>query len=289
MDGKKKKGFFLKKLKHKYRLVVYNDSTFEEVWFMRLSRLNLIAVLGTMTFLFTALLFVLIAYTSVRELIPGYPSGALQKTTVNNFKRLDSLEREMKIQDQYLENLHTILLGQEPNNFENEQDTNIVYHEIKFSSSKNDSLLRVEVEKEEQFNLAVTVKKEKRKTDFTNFYFFPPIKGLITNSLDISKNHYGTDVVSDPNAVVKATLNGTIIMSTWTLETGYVIHIQHDNNLISVYKHNAALLKEAGNNVKAGDAIAIIGNSGELSTGPHLHFELWHNGEPLDPENYIIF
>ena len=120
-------------------------------------------------------------------------------------------------------------------------------------------------------------------------HFFTPVRGMVTNSFNPSNNHFGTDIVAGPNEVVKATLAGTVIMATWTLETGYVIEIQHDNNLISVYKHNAELLQKVGLRVKAGDAIAIIGNSGELTTGPHLHFELWQNGVALNPENFIVF
>ena len=112
---------------------------------------------------------------------------------------------------------------------------------------------------------------------------------MVTNSFNAGENHFGTDIVAAPNEVVKAAMDGTVILATWTVETGYVLQIQHDNNLISIYKHNAELLKKVGNVVRAGDAIAIIGNSGELTTGPHLHFELWHNGTPVDPEQYIVF
>jgi murein DD-endopeptidase MepM/ murein hydrolase activator NlpD len=123
----------------------------------------------------------------------------------------------------------------------------------------------------------------------SKLHFFSPIKGLVTNSFNAIQNHYGTDIVGAPNEVVKATLGGTVVMATWTLETGYVIEIQHDNNLISVYKHNAELLKRVGDHIRVGDPIAIMGNSGELTTGPHLHFELWYKGTPLNPEDYISF
>jgi murein DD-endopeptidase MepM/ murein hydrolase activator NlpD len=115
------------------------------------------------------------------------------------------------------------------------------------------------------------------------------VNGIVTNSFKGSENHFGTDIVAGPNEVVKATLDGTIILSTWTIETGNVVQIQHDNDLISVYKHNAEILKNMGKRVKAGEPIAIIGNSGELTTGPHLHFELWYKGKPVNPEEYITF
>ncbi len=120
-------------------------------------------------------------------------------------------------------------------------------------------------------------------------HFFPPVKGIITRGFNPMEGHYGIDMVAAPNEVVKATLDGTVTMSTWTLETGYVIQIQHDYELISVYKHNATLFKSVGQKVVAGDAIAIVGNSGELTTGPHLHFELWHDRVPLNPVEYIVF
>ena len=131
--------------------------------------------------------------------------------------------------------------------------------------------------------------KTTNKTDFSRIHFYSPVKGLITNSFNPNENHLGTDVVTASNNVVVAALEGTVIIANWTLETGYVIQIQHSNNLISIYKHNSELLKKVGNHVTAGEVIAIIGNSGELTSGPHLHFELWHNGTPLDPEDYVAF
>jgi murein DD-endopeptidase MepM/ murein hydrolase activator NlpD len=140
----------------------------------------------------------------------------------------------------------------------------------------------------DQFGLSITENRKIRPALF-NVMFFPPVKGLVTNAFNGSHDHYGTDIVTGANEVVKATLPGTVTMSGWTIETGNVIQIQHEDNIISVYKHNAELLKHIGDRVKAGDPIAIIGNSGELTTGPHLHFELWYNGSPLNPQDYISF
>ena len=141
---------------------------------------------------------------------------------------------------------------------------------------------------EEQFGIDIDTKNQ-AIGGISQIHFFPPVKGLVTNSFNSLADHYGTDIVAASNEVVKATLEGTVIMATWTLETGWVIQIQHKNNLISIYKHNAELLKRVGDFVEVGEAIAIIGNSGELTTGPHLHFELWYLGIPLDPEDYISF
>ncbi|MFC2129595.1 M23 family metallopeptidase, partial [Bacteroidota bacterium] len=160
--------------------------------------------------------------------------------------------------------------------------------DIVFTRSENDSILREQVEAEEQFRLSV-IEQNSIGKNLHELHFFTPVQGIITNSFNPLENHYGVDLVAGPNEVVKATLDGTVTLAAWTLETGYVVQIQHGNNLMSVYKHNAELFKSEGQIVNAGDAIAVIGNSGELTTGPHLHFELWHNGVPLDPVKYIVF
>jgi len=286
--NKEKKTRLFHKLKHKYRLSIYNDDTFEEVWFLRLSRLNVFSILGTSILVFTIAIIVLIAFTPLREFIPGYPDGNMRRNIVTNVYKLDSLEHELEIRDRYFESINTIIRGGTPVSYENSQDTAISYEEITFDKSEHDSLLRKQIEQEELFNLSILANSNS-KTNFSSIHFYPPVKGLVTNSFNPSENHFGTDIVTSSNKVVSATLDGTIIIANWTLETGYVIQIQHDNSLISVYKHNSELLKKVGNHVKAGETIAIIGNSGELTSGPHLHFELWHNGTPIDPEDYIAF
>jgi murein DD-endopeptidase MepM/ murein hydrolase activator NlpD len=146
------------------------------------------------------------------------------------------------------------------------------------------------VEQEEQYNLSVGTTGAERGTSLANIHFFPPVKGIVSSNFDERTRHYATDIVTQPKAVVSSTLDGTVIMTGWTMETGFVMMIQHQNNLVSVYKHNARLLKETGDRVWAGEAISIVGDSGELYTsGQHLHFELWHNGEPLNPTDYIFF
>ena len=205
-----------------------------------------------------------------------------------NAVRLDSLENEIRMRDQYFQNIRALVAGEEPDNLVNLSDTSIEISDVDFSKSMEDSILRIQIEQEEQYNLSVLTLKSSPR-DLASIHFFTPAKGLVTRSFKANENHFGTDIGAEPNEVVKATLDGTITMDGWTVETGYVIYIQHANNLISVYKHNSVLLKKTGTVVKAGDAIAIIGNSGELTTGPHLHFELWHNGTPIDPQSYIVF
>jgi murein DD-endopeptidase MepM/ murein hydrolase activator NlpD len=283
----KKPGFF-GKLRHKYRLSIYRDETYEEVLNFRLSRLNVMAWGGLLTLVFLSLILSIILYTPVREFIPGYPDENTILSSVQNKQRLDSLEIELTRRDLYIDNLNRIISGKEPENYDNIGDTNKNYDDIKFTRSAEDSLLREYFSQEEQFGLNASSRKA-ATGGVSQMYFFPPVKGLVTNSFNSVANHYGTDIVAAANEIVKSTLAGTVLMATWTLETGWVIQIQHENNLISIYKHNAELLKRVGDYVSVGEAIAIIGNSGELTTGPHLHFELWYNGVPLDPEDYISF
>jgi len=285
-ENKRRK--LLRKLTHKYRMVLLNEDTFEEVGTMRLTRLNLIAFIGIILILLVTIVYTLIAYTDIRELIPGYPDAAMRQHIYENAMKLDSLEYEQGIRDQYFENLKRIITGEAPENYMNDTTGVVNQQEITFLRSSNDSLLRQQVEAEEQFWLSV-LEEDHLDWDLYDMHFFRPVNGIITRSFNPMEGHYGIDLVSAPNEVVKAALDGTVTISTWTLETGYVIQIQHDYELISVYKHNATLFKSVGQKVVAGDAIAIVGNSGELTTGPHLHFELWHDRVPLNPVDYIVF
>ena len=278
------------RLKDKYRLIIYNDNTFEEVGYVKLKGFNLLWIIGAIGFILVVLTFILIAYTSVRELIPGYPDSKLRREIVMNALKLDSLQHELEIRDKYFTNIGNIITGHDPVIKVDAKNQPIETKDIKFSKSEKDSLLRKQIEDDEQFNFNTKSKPtQQSSSNLSQVHFFTPLRGIVTNSFNRATNHYGTDIVSGPNDVIKAVLDGTVIMATWTIETGYVIQIQHENNLISVYKHNAELLKKAGSRVEAGEPIAIVGNSGELTTGPHLHFELWYNGRPVNPEDYIVF
>jgi murein DD-endopeptidase MepM/ murein hydrolase activator NlpD len=278
------------KLKDKYRLIIYNDNTFEEVGYIRLKGFNLLWILGTIGFILVSLTFILVAFTSVRELIPGYPDSNLKREIVMNALRLDSLQHEIEIRDRYYINLNNIISGKDPLDFKSAKLDSVKSRNIRFTKSDKDSILRRQVEEEEQFNLAFASKPAQPTTaSLSQYHFFSPLRGVVTNTFNPQTNHYGIDVVAGPNEVIKATLDGTVILANWTLETGYILEIQHENNLVSIYKHNAELLKRIGSRVEAGEAIAIVGNSGELTTGPHLHFELWYNGRPINPEDYMVF
>jgi murein DD-endopeptidase MepM/ murein hydrolase activator NlpD len=287
MSENSEKRSFWEKFKHKYRLSIYRDETFEELLNLRLTKLNVFAIVGIGIFIFLLIVISVIAYTPVRELIPGYPDEKTVRNIYMNNYRLDSLEIEIARRDAYFENLRRIISGEKPRDFEKSSDTAGTRAALNYSSTNHDSVLRKMVEND-QFGLSITENRTMRPALF-NVLFFPPVKGLVTNMFNSTTEHYGTDIVAGTDEVVKATLPGTVTMSGWTIETGNVIQLQHADNIISVYKHNAELLKHMGDRVKAGEPIAIIGNSGELTTGPHLHFELWYNGTPLNPQDYISF
>jgi murein DD-endopeptidase MepM/ murein hydrolase activator NlpD len=170
----------------------------------------------------------------------------------------------------------------------NKTDSTKKYKKINIKHSKEDSLFRLGYETQDKYTLSINA-ASKGKNSIAGFFFFCPVRGKVTSSFSAQTEHYGTDIAAAENEPVKATLDGTVIFSGWSSETGYVIQIQHSNNLVSVYKHNSVLLKKTGEYVKAGDPVAIVGSSGEQTTGPHLHFELWYNGSAIDPQDYIVF
>ncbi|NLE35659.1 MAG: M23 family metallopeptidase [Bacteroidales bacterium] len=278
----------------RFRFAVFNDTTFEELWRIRLTRANALLAAALLVVLILALNTSLIAFTNLREFIPGYPDVEMRRNILMNAIMLDSLEYELEIRDKYFRDLNDVISGKQPINSVAMRDSTRDYDNIVFRRSAEDSLFRARVEEEEKYSLSAastmagTVTEQ--GTSLANIHFFPPVKGIISSNFDTRTRHYATDIVTQPKAVVSSTLEGTVIMTGWTMETGFVIAIQHANNLLSVYKHNARLLKEMGDRVWAGEAISIVGDSGELYTsGPHLHFELWHNGVPLDPAQYIYF
>jgi len=273
----------------KYKFAIFNDHTFEEVWRVRLTQYNAFLLISFLIFFIIGATASIIAFTNIREFIPGYPDVTMRRNILISAIRLDSLERELNLRDKYFANLNAIISGKPPSEIIPRQDTTKNYNSIKFSSSPEDEALRTNVEKEEQFNLTLGPRINE-STSLASLHFFPPVKGIISGKYDIRTKHFGTDIVTKPKSPVFAALDGTVIFTGWTMETGYVIEIQHVNNLVSVYKHNASLLKEAGDLVRAGEAISIVGDSGEMYTsGPHLHFEIWYKGSPLDPEKHIIF
>lgn len=291
MEKEKKR--FLERLRRKYRIVIYNNDTYEEKVHFKLTLMNFFSIVVFSSVLLIVLVTYLIAFTPLREYIPGYTDVTLNRRVYEMERRADSLETVFAQKDLYINNLKRIVIGDD---FDTDsinslltKSSNTDFSKIVDRKSKNDSIFRAEYENDTRNNLFNTDMLNETTADFDLISFYTPMEGIVTNHFNRAEKHYGTDIVSDRSSVIKTIANGTVIYSDWTVENGYTIGIQHSGNLLSVYKHNAVLLKETGDFVNAGDAIAIYGNSGSLSTGPHLHFELWHNGTPLNPEDYISF
>jgi len=284
---KKKRKEIKRKLLHKYRLVILNESTFEEKISFKLNRLN-VFVTGT---LFIILLIVLttliIAFTPLREYIPGYSSTKLKRQATELTYKTDSLVTVLNYTNRYLENVRMVLRGDVENNQVNRDS---LFEQYKLDPStvdltpiRQDLLLREEVELEDKYNLF------ERNIENLGTLLFSPINGTLSEGFDPKNKHFAVDLVAPKDTPVKSIANGTVLFAEWTSETGYVIIIEHQDGFTSVYKHNGSLSKSQGDLVRAGEVIASIGNTGEFTTGPHLHFELWRKGKPVDPQNYIDF
>lgn len=284
---KTKKKKITKKLLHKYRLVILNEDTFEERLSFKLTRLNVFVVLSLLSiFLITATTF-LIAFTPLREYIPGYSSSVLKKKATDLSYKTDSLQQVVYQNELYFNSIKQVLQG-EISTGDVQKDsiiaaTKLEASQVDLSPTKADSILREKVDKEDKYNLFESA------TSAVNFVLFPPVSGEISEPYSVKDKHYAVDVVVAKNTPIKATADGRVIFAEWTSETGFVIILEHSYGLISVYKHNASLTKEQGDLVKAGEVIATAGDSGELTTGPHLHFELWSDGYPINPINFIDF
>ncbi len=282
----------LRRLKNRYRLVLVNDVSFDERFSAYLTPLNVIAVLALVTLVIAGAVVSTIVFTPLKEYIPGYSDTQTRIKALQAAVRADSLAESQRIYGQYFENLSRVLAGDV---FEDtmaeltEPDARITYESLSAAISKEDSLLRKEIESEERFALNPGAGFASGAMGLPGIFFFPPLRGVVLSSFNSSGGHFGVDVASDEGAAVSAVYSGTVIIASFTSDGGYVIQIQHPNNLISVYKHNAALLKRVGEKVEAGDIIATVGNTGEHSDGPHLHFELWYNGNALNPQEFIAF
>ncbi len=279
---------FTDQLKNQYRLVILNDNTFAEKLAFRLSPLGVIIAISAVTIAMTTVVISLVAFTSLREYIPGYGNVSERKEILDLSVKADSLEQTLSARDWYMKNLVNVFSGNlEGISNKPTKDTSGKYQKVNTRPSENDKQFRKDVENE-----PASIKfagSNIKKNALANYLFFSPLKGIITESFNVSEEHYGVDIVAKKDALIKSTLDGTVIYSGFTAADGYVLQIQHDNNLISIYKHNSSVLKKMGDKVKSGEAIAIIGNTGENSKGPHLHFELWHNGLPINPEEFIVF
>ena len=276
-----------RKLLDKYRLVVLNEETFEERISFKLTRLNVFVLASLSTIVLIVLTTVLIAFTPLREYIPGYSSTALKRQATELNYKTDSLQQAIIMNEKYYASIKKVLQGdQSVVDFNRDsiiQAVKLEASEVDLNPILEDSLLRQKVDKEDKYNLFESA------TSATNFVFFPPANVPVSEPYNFKEKHYAVDIVVAKNTPIKATADGVVVFAEWTATTGYVIILEHSYGLISVYKHNASLTKSQGDLVKAGEVIATAGNLGELSTGPHLHFELWNDGYPVNPANFIDF
>ena len=276
---------FISKLLTKYRLVLLNDSTYEEKTSFKISRLNVFSALFALMFIIVLITSGILFFTPIREYNPGYSSTSLQKQANLLSYKTDSLRQIVFLNDQYINSLKKVLTG-DLETIEYKPDS-VVYKDAMdiqiIEKSKEDSILRQLVDNEDKYNLA-NINKDK------DFYLLTsPISGAVSQNYSIADDHLAIDISVDIGTPVKAVSNGRVILSEWTTQTGYVLIIDHGNDLISVYKHNSKLLKSQGEIVKQGEIIALSGNSGVLTSGPHLHFELWSEGFSIDPNTLINF
>jgi murein DD-endopeptidase MepM/ murein hydrolase activator NlpD len=289
----------MKQLQDKYRLVIMNDETFEEVTSLKLSPLSVYIFLSSLVVGTAILMTLLIVYTPLKRYIPGYGDFRRDAEIAELTAKVAGLEDEVNAQRAYSDNFRKILVG-DMSDFTKE-----AVQKKGQPANPADTAAKVvdRITEDEQLRAAVATGtfsgSEPASATFTTLlsreqpleqqFFMPPVSGEVISVFDLPKKHYGLDVAAPKNTAVKAAADGVVISAGYTVETGYSIAIQHPNNVVTMYKHNSVLLKEAGSILKAGEAIAIIGNSGENTSGPHLHFELWHKGRPVNPSDYINF
>lgn len=287
MAKKKQKKSFWSRVRFKYKLSFFNEGTLEEVWSFRLSQLSAFVGLAVFAFLLIAFTAFIIIKTPIRNYLPGYLDVEIRKDILKNALRADSLERMLSIQQLYLDNITGILTGKMPvDSIQSIDSVARVEPDFEIPRSEKEAEFVKTFEEEERYNLTV-LNPNHVPTD--GVFFYKPVNGVISSSYDAEKLHYGTDLVAAPKESVLSTLDGTVVYTGSDPNFGNVIQIQHKNGFISIYKHNELLLKKIGDHVVAGEAIALVGNSGKLSTGPHLHFELWYKGSPVNPADYIAF
>ena len=286
---------WMNNLQEKRRIVVLDFDSFEEKRNYITSKFTLFIFFCFLLIVFSTLIFLLISYTSIKTFIPGYPNQLEQKALLDKSISLDQRLNEILIktekEEKYLVNVKQILSGDSPLN-ENEKtikDFKSKKANEKDIISKSEKTLREKVNNREKYDIEIIPGGALKNDVLPELLLFPPIIGEITNKMNLSVGHFGIDIIAPKNEAVVSILKGTVTYQDWSPNDGHVIHIQHKNNLISIYKHNSEVLKKTGEFVDAGEPIAIVGNSGEHSTGPHLHFELWHNGYPINPEKFINF
>lgn len=286
MPKKKRSKAFWNNIKFKYKLTIINENTLEEIVGIHVSKLNGLSVLLSVLTLLFLVAAIIIAFTPLRNYLPGYMNSEVRTQVVENALRVDSLQQLLEKQNLYIMNIQDIFSGKiKAKDIQSIDSLTAVREDTLMERTKREEEFRRQYEESEKYNLTSIASQP----DVNGLIFYRPTRGMISSTFDAQKKHYGTDIAANPNESVLATLDGTVILSTYTAETGYVIQVQHNQDFVSVYKHCGSLLKREGDRVKGGEAIALVGNTGTLTTGPHLHFELWHKGRAVNPEKYIVF
>ncbi len=330
---KKRRKAFWSNIKFKYRLTITNENTLEDIVTLRVSKLNGISVLLSVLTVLFLIASLIVAFTPLRNYLPGYMNSEIRAQVVENALRVDSLQQLVDRQNLYIMNIQDIFLGKiKTDTIHSIDSLTTVREDSLMERTQREAEFRKQYEETEKYNLIflgkiktdtihsidslTTVREDslmertQREAEFRKQYeetekynltsiasrpevdgliFYRPTRGMISSPFNAEKRHFGTDIAANPGESVLATLDGTVILSTYTAETGYLIEVQHNQDFVSVYKHCGSLLKREGDTVKGGEAIALVGNSGQLTTGPHLHFELWHKGRAVNPELYIVF
>ena len=287
MSNTTKKPVKKKKPQQKYKVIVSNEETFEEIISLKTNNFQLFLFAFLYTIFVVILTTTIIFFTQVREYVPGYPSSDLLLSAAKITVKADSLERELALNAQFFSAIESVLRGDPNQTAQRILDDTLTQNDLDaaqiVATIPQDSILRAYVENQDKFNLT----RNQLLIDSKSYY--SPVKGVVTDGFDIEKNHFAVDVSVDIGTPVKAILAGTVLFSEWSVETGHVILLDHGENLISVYKHNSKILKAQNETVQAGEVIAFSGEEGALSSGPHLHFEIWKNGLPIDPETILSF
>ena len=268
-----------------FRFAIINDNSLEEVFNIKFSRVRLLWLTAAILLVISVIFVLLLGYTPLRNLIPGKSKTHVQNELIMMIQKADSLEKSLGNYSLYTKNLKKVL--SDSVSLDSVKDLfreGFTVKEFDFKPSVEDSILRAEVEAEESISLNSNLKEKK-----LNSFFIKPVDGLITEGFNKKIGHFGVDVVSKKGAFISSIDDGMVLFSSWTHEFGYVLVIKHQNSFISFYKHNSEVFKSKGDYVKSGETIAIIGNSGKYSTGPHLHFELWKGSSAVNPVNYILF
>ena len=287
MKNEKQNKTFLKRIFNDYKVVVSSEDTFEEKLSFKANKINAFIIMLLYSIILIAFTISIVFFTQLREMVPGYSSSDLLNRAIYLTKKTDSLEQQIALNNKFYKSIEDVLSGNVDEFTSRDElsvDSNLINTDIfTISPSLQDSILRKYVDNEDKFNLT------NNELVIENKMFFSPIKGEITQSFNFNEDHFAIDIAADIGTPVKSILDGKIIFSEWSLDTGYVVVIDHGENIISVYKHNSKILKEQNDFVQAGEVIAYSGNQGNLSSGPHLHFELWKNGTPIDPEPLLNF